>query len=149
MPLLILISAEKPIFAHIFPDFAPTARPGRPPLKPAAATCYYISTYKYFSTNAPLPQQNISKFSTKSLILRIILIVRASMQALWQVKMGANGFDRIAECLVACPGYRLAWLIIRCKFNWQLPVAYGCLIERPVLPRFACGRGKGVNQQAG
>jgi len=29
---------------------------------------------------------------------------------------------------VACPGRRLAWLIIRHKFNWQLPIKNGRLI---------------------
>ena len=30
------------------------------------------------------------------------------------------------------------------KFNWQLPVANGCLIKWPVLQDFACGFCKGV-----
>jgi len=40
--------------------------------------------------------------------------------------MGANGFDRMAEGQVACPGRRLAWLIIRQQFligNYQLQMA--------------------------
>ena len=46
--------------------------------------------------------------------------------------MGANGFDRMVDSQVACPGCRLAWLIIRhLIFNWQLTVAYGCLISGP------------------
>jgi hypothetical protein len=35
------------------------------------------------------------------------------------------------------------------KLNWQLSVAHGCLIRRPVLPDFACGSVKGVTQRAG
>jgi len=34
-------------------------------------------------------------------------------------------------------------------FNWQLPVANGRLIWRPVLSDFACEFGKGVRKQAG
>ncbi len=33
------------------------------------------------------------------------------------------------------------------KFNWQLPVANGCLIKQPVLAEFVCGSAMGVNQQ--
>ena len=63
--------------------------------------------------------------------------------------MGAYGFDRIAESQDAYPGRRLAWLIIRQPSNWQLPVAFGCLIKRLVLPGPARGAGKGVKQRAG
>jgi len=40
--------------------------------------------------------------------------------------MGANGFDRMAESQAACPGRRLAWLIIRQQIlsdNVQLRMA--------------------------
>jgi len=65
------------------------------------------------------------------------------------VNTGANGFDRMADSQAACPGRRLAWLIIRQQSNWQLPVANGCLIWRPVLPDLACGSGMGVKKRAG
>jgi len=71
------------------------------------------------------------------------------MKALRQVNTGANGFDRMMDGQVACPGRRLAWLIIRhLKFKWQLSVAHGGLIRPPVLSGFACEPGKGANQQA-
>jgi len=63
--------------------------------------------------------------------------------------MGANGFDRMTESQVACPGCRLAWLIIRqLKFKRQLSVANGCLISGPSCRTFACGFGKGVKKRA-
>jgi len=40
--------------------------------------------------------------------------------------MGANGFDRMMDGQAACPGRRLAWLIIRQQFlsdNSQLRMA--------------------------
>jgi len=50
---------------------------------------------------------------------------------------------------VACPGRRLAWLIIRhLKFKWQLSVAHGGLKRPPVLSDRACGFDKGANQRA-
>jgi hypothetical protein len=44
----------------------------------------------------------------------------------WKVNMGANGFDRMEDGQVACPGRRLAWLIIRQQIlsdNYQLRMA--------------------------
>jgi hypothetical protein len=40
--------------------------------------------------------------------------------------MGANGFDRMEDGQAACPGRRLAWLIIRQQIlsdNYQLRMA--------------------------
>jgi len=67
----------------------------------------------------------------------------------WQVNMGANGFDRMMDGQVACPGRRLAWLITRHLISkWQLTVAYGGLNRPPVLLDRARGFSKGANQWA-
>jgi hypothetical protein len=67
--------------------------------------------------------------------------------ALRQVNMGANGFDRMVDGQVACPGRRLAWLIIRhLILKWQLTVAHGSLKRLPVLSDRACGFDMGANQ---